>query len=476
MQNPRVATSIPIGVVVATTSKVYYQSIPLTFVANNIPLVSAQIVYHFGIKFVLNLTDITAITGNNLTTLDYQRHSSFRITFPTDIGGYGCDFSQMFIAAPTSQLKGAWCKFTSTSVTIGGYQSITNLSSVEFTILASNPLSQTYAIQLLERYKGVDTMVAIGSTSGVPAPSSPALAGTSTTSNVSYMATISRNFTFATADYLLLELPAATVCCTEVTIDGTNLSSFTFANASRGIIVKLPALNGSSHNLSITGIGLTSGFVSGGSISVTEFVGLVATNQRQCTIQATTFTEASWRLIASDTSAGFPYANYTFTFNTTSSPFAETDLVLTFNASSYLFSNLPDLEQLLVNGSYRNQLPSLTKTAAGTLRLTNFALGRLVGTISLTLFGIANPLTVGNNTINIAYVDQTGFQYASAAVNYTITSASPTNSNPLIVTVVPNSTVSSKLLIVTLPFWFVPRKTTMQLQFVNVTIGTNTRL
>jgi len=89
-------------VAVITTSQVYYQSVPFTFVASSIPALSVQPVYDIGLKVVLNLSGLVAIEGNNASTTAYQRHSYLNITAPKNIGGYGCDFTMLFITSPTA--------------------------------------------------------------------------------------------------------------------------------------------------------------------------------------------------------------------------------------------------------------------------------------------------------------------------------------------------------------------------------------
>jgi len=89
---------------------------------------------------------------------------------------------------------------------------MSSLSDVEFTVLATNASVQAYTVQLQEAIQNFSFVVASAASSVGAAPASPAVASSATTST-SYMASLSYNFTFNACEYLLLELPTSTVCC-----------------------------------------------------------------------------------------------------------------------------------------------------------------------------------------------------------------------------------------------------------------------
>ena len=353
---------------------------------------------------------------------------------------------------------------------------MSNLTDVEFVVLTRSASTQTYTVEIREAIQNISVVVAGATSPAASAPTTPAIVSTQTKSNVPYMATLSYNFTFNASDYLLIELPAATKCCSQLFIDTDNLSAFSYVNTSTGLLIKTSTISAGVHNLSLVNINLTSGFTSGGLFKITEFTGQIATSQHLLNLQTTTFVEDTWRLLLSDSSAGFPYANYTFTLNTTYSPLAETDLVLTFLSSSYPFSTLPSLEQVLIDKAYQQQLPTIALIAPGKLRISNIAYGRVTGMVWFTLFGIVNPIAAGTQTVSIAYLDNTGFQYATSSINFTIGAASTLNLNTFAIGVIPNSTTLYEVMVLTLPFMFLPSSTKILLEFTNLTTNSTTWL
>jgi hypothetical protein len=120
--NPRLAKQLPISVAAITTSNfVYYQTIPITFTPSSFTALSVQPIYGIGFRVALNLSGLVAVQGNNASSTDYQRHSYINITGSINPQAYACDFSTIFLTNITSQLSGAWCRFTGNSILIGGY-------------------------------------------------------------------------------------------------------------------------------------------------------------------------------------------------------------------------------------------------------------------------------------------------------------------------------------------------------------------
>lgn len=289
LYNPRLSGTFSIGVVTKTATTTRYQSLSFVFVPSSIPAATLVPIYGIGIKVALNLSGLVVIQGNSNYRTDYQRHSYINITSPTSINGYACSFSKLFIASPTSALQGAWCNFTGKSILIGGYQPLSNLSDVEFIILSNNQTNQQYTVELREAIQSLSSVIATQLVTVASAPLSPPIGSLATSSNLTYMATQTYNFTFNASDYLLIETPLATACCSQAYLDSYNLSSLNYVNTSKGVIVNTTVLGAGIHNLSILNLNLTSGYTSGGLLKVTEFTGQLATAQHQQSIQVAQF-------------------------------------------------------------------------------------------------------------------------------------------------------------------------------------------
>jgi hypothetical protein len=162
-------------------------------------------------------------------------------------------------------------------------------------------------------------------------------------------------------------------------------------------------------------------------------------------------------------------------FNTSHAPLIQTGIILTFNPL-YSFATMPRFDQLLINGVYYTQLPTVTSVATNQLIISNLQSNDVQTEVSFTLFGIANPSIVGNYNILVSYTDQSGFTYATSTIPYAITATAGANTNQLSINLIPNSTTDYRVLVIVLPYSFLPRDALISINFINVTMNTSTVL
>lgn len=226
----------------------------------------------------------------------------------------------------------------------------------------------------------------------------------------------------------------------------------------------------------MTGLNLTAGFVNNSVVKITELNNGSAGLEQQYMIQYKTFAE-NWAIILPINTASFPYSNYTFKFVTDFAQLTQSTIVLTFDSRYDFTVYAPTLEQMLLNGSYLASAPTLSAVGAHTLKLTNWP-ASLYGNISFTLFGIVNP-SAGSYSISVAYVDVLGYQYATSSITYAIVAAGSATTQPPSLAVLPNTTTPSpvpQVLVLSLPFSFLPKDTILTLQFTGLTIWPSTLL